>query len=252
MNTPSSDSSTQEDSISDLLCEMTNEAASQIEMDQLNEALMVLQSALQSANRLLPGHLLEETTAGVSSQQDTRRKSHRRKRAAARRKEVLSLEEEPSVRQQPPNVAPCRPSTKFVYTHPLRVIDRYDPPPFEELVAYLLYNLALVHQRKALKKKKRTTTKHWHQAVHYYHILEEYLEQTETCDLPPTFHIALLNNRGQAYWAMGQLDQADSSWNQMLFTLLVYLPGDVVDCTSAFLENAAHLLGSASPVAVAA
>jgi hypothetical protein len=179
-----------------------------------------------------------------------------------------------------------KPSQKYVYSKPLRVRDRYDLPSQGELMIYLVHNLALSYQLKALSSSPNHATmltgdgndegdstelNDWERIIQLYKLTadmidKEQLNQEQSPDAmidphsalwSPTSMVALPNNLACAYHARGDEINADATWQQALAHLWCMLDLGCISevaCYSEILENATHLMDcgvKASPASAA-
>ena len=180
-----------------------------------------------------------------------------------------------------------KPSQKYVYSKPLRVRDRYDLPSQGELMIYLVHNLALSYQLKALSSSPNNATlltggndeevgdstelNDWERIIQLYKLTtdmidKEQLNQEQSPDAmidphsalwSPTSMVALPNNLACAYHARGDEINADATWQQALAHLWCMLDLGCISevaCYSEILENATHLMDcgvKASPASAA-
>jgi hypothetical protein len=255
----------------DLLAELNNEGAFLLENGRFSSAIEVLTSALNAAmgavgcseflspdqdddsceseSAVSRGSSRHNPQHHQSQQSKDEKQSHRSKRnGKLPHVDSTSISVLPTMTEDKLVHSPCN----FVCSKPLRVADRYSLPSFVELTLYVVYNLAVAHHLRILKRnhlripkrKRKGNTRVLREILRLYK-LAHLIQAREEIGLEPTYTLSLWNNMGQSYKSLGKHNKADMCFNNVLSNVVCMIDHgcvDDVDRLSNFLDNIAHIL----------
>jgi hypothetical protein len=239
----------------EMLADLNNEGAFQLENGHYSEAISTLTAALNLAMseagtavpKSMPGFNASEfggshhrhAHRSADSEKDSSKPRRRRRvsppAAASATDPAVSVTEDIKCEKK-----------HFVYSTPIRVTDRYLLPSTVELSLYAIYNLALSYHLRALTKRRKKSGG-WRKVLKLYTLANAMQVRDESIGLAPTFTIALWNNLSQAYWSIGKDEASDDCLQTMLSNVNCMIDHGCVrevENIDDFLDSASHLLSN--------
>ena len=115
----------------------------------------------------------------------------------------------------------------FVYEHPILIPlseeDEHHAPEFRyqtnlvTISAAIIFNLSLCHHLSALSKRRNESKSLLRKAIQLYGFGLQLLDENDSCSI---FRIATINNLGQIYQALDDMDKSDQCFRQLLMILV--------------------------------